>query len=129
MIGSIRSVRSAGTTLAMNAVAIITPAVDRERHDVERLHRIELRLDESSERRRGNAAGDDADHREHQALADDQPHQLAAIGAKRGADADLARALADPIRQQPVDADDRQRQRRRGEHAVSQVRNRLAASC
>ncbi len=52
LIGSIRSVRSAGTTLAMNAVAIMTPAVDRERHDVERLHRVELRLDESSERPR-----------------------------------------------------------------------------
>ena len=54
---------------------------------------------------------------EHQALSDDQAHQLAAIRAKRRADADLARALADPVGQQAVDADDRERQRGGGKHA------------
>ena len=116
-IGSTRNARNAGTRLAMNAVPIITPAVAANDTMSSGRHRIELRLDESAKTSSRQPAGDHANQRERHALADDQADQLSAARAERGAHADLARALTDPVREQAVDADDREHQRRGGEHA------------
>ena len=71
-------------------------------------------------RRKGRSGEADAaaDRAQKQAATQHEPVQARAIGSERRANAELARPLADRLRDDAVDADDRQRERERCERRV-----------
>src|SRR6185437_6434520 len=67
--------------------------------------------------RRSDQPDDDADHGEHGPFAQHQPKYVGLARAKGDAHAEFLRALRDGIRDDAIDADDREHQRERREAA------------
>src|SRR5580693_1449103 len=90
------------------------------------LHIIEKTRHGSRYERGSECAGHDASKREANAFADDEPLEVAGLGAKTQANAHLASTLRDPIAHHTVDADCGQNQGERCEQSEKQtVRTRL----
>jgi hypothetical protein len=114
--------RRAGTTLAMSATSVSTAGTAMNGDGIDRAHLIEEAPDEPRHDERDRQADGDAAERQPQAARDHEAEHGRPIGADGHADADLARALADQVRQHAVNADCGKRERERREQTEQQSR-------
>src|SRR5689334_10665325 len=85
-------------------------ADDAEGHGIRRGDAEEKTREKPGEEEGRAASDQQADGREPQGLPEDEPKDVTPGGPECGADADLAPALSDPVGDDPVDADRREKQ-------------------
>ena len=94
---------------------------------------VQKRTHDPCDAQRANQSNGDADRSEHQALTHDQTADVRCLGAKRDANADLARPLCHDVRNHAVDPDRTEQQRhtprnRQHDHGKRRLRHRRASN-
>ena len=114
IIGSTRVARTRGNQRRDQASGAQRTGGDRERRQIERADAVEHAANRARDEHRRHETDDDAGRQHRQAVPDDESDRPAAARAERHPQSDLARALADGVRQHAVNAERGQEQRGAG---------------